>query len=461
MIGYSTVFESTKKTQGSTVKPLTFIDAIFQGLAPDGGLYVPSRYMDLSGYINALSADITFNELVAQMTHRLFPAEFSIEDARNISNRAFDFVPKVETLTENIMLLELFHGPSCAFKDFGASYLASIMEKRITNTDEPLTILTATSGDTGSAVAQAFHKKKNINVVILFPSQRVSPLQEKQLTGLGDNIHALEVLGSFDDCQHMVKQAFLDDTLRTQYGLSSANSINIGRLFPQAMYYIYTWNILRHRNLDNWVFCTPSGNFGNLTGGLLAKQWGLPVAHFIAATNANKVVPDFLNTGVYTPMPSLATLANAMDVGNPSNFERIKNMYTSNTNDEVSLHHNIKNVLQSVSVDDATIQKTIQEIYHSTGTFICPHTATGVHAAQHILNDTHPASFVTQHGYDKAVVLSTAHSAKFFEIIEDTTSHKPELPPRLERFLHYKSVASKIEPTAVALTNALKNIHNK
>lgn len=466
----SSVFESTKIiNSGNALDPVGFVEAIFQGLAPDGGLYYPTEYACLQDIIVSLPKDISFIELAATITHSLFSEEFSKQEAKTLCTQAFKFQPVLRSLNDEIMLLELFHGPSCAFKDFGAAYLSAIMEQQLSVTDEQITILTATSGDTGSAVAQAFYNKKNIKVVILYPSGRVSPLQEKQLTSVGKNIYALEVQGSFDDCQYMVKQAFQDTKICTQYNLSSANSINIGRLIPQSFYYIYAWNILRHQKqsyhnkFDDWLFCTPSGNFGNISAGLLAKCWGLPIKHIIAASNANDVVPKYLSSGTYTPMASFSTLANAMDVGNPSNFERMYTMYkkqamthTHNITDitEQEIHKEMAHDIRALSISDKKIQDEILEIQQEYGEYICPHTATGISASKQILK----SDWAKKLKYQQAVVLCTAHPGKFFEVIENICGSKPPLPSRLEQFLHKQSLSYKILPTVQAMTTVLDKL---
>ena len=259
-----------------------------------------------------------FQEVAAYASRILLQEDFPEEEIDEIARDAFPFSPKLVALSTNLYVLELFHGPSCAFKDFGASFLAHVMEKRLAQEDRRSIILTATSGDTGSAVAEAFYGRENVDVVILYPSGRVSPLQEMQLTGRGGNVHALEVAGSFDDCQRLVKEAFRDSDLRASLPVTSANSINVGRLLPQAFYYIYGFTQIKDRRPGKLFYTVPSGNFGNLTAGVFAWSWGLPVTGFIAATNVNDTVPRYLLTGSYEPRPSIRTLSNAMDVGDPA-----------------------------------------------------------------------------------------------------------------------------------------------
>ena len=332
---------------------LSFSESLLAGLPPGGGLYQPCPAPELSDLIAGLPDDAPFVDLAAALTEALLADELvagaatgaaargSSADAagstrgpsdgagpapaaaREVAAAAFPFAPALTWLGDDIALLELFHGPTCAFKDFGASFLATLLE-RLPGGERgagPVVVLVATSGDTGGAVARAFWRRAGIEVVLLYPSGRISRLQEQQLTALGDNIHAVEIAGSFDDCQRLVKQALIDRELVAAARLCPANSISLGRLLPQAFYYLFAG--LRLRAAGKPLFCVPSGNFGNLTAGVYAAQWGLPVAGFWAATNSNDVVPGYLDTGVLHPRASVATLSNAMDVGNPSNFERI------------------------------------------------------------------------------------------------------------------------------------------
>ncbi len=427
-------FISTRNTH----KPnsLSFIQSIFNGLAPDGGLYTPHEMPQLHSLFHSFSSDISFIELAAKTTHALFPHEFSFQESMQLCTEAFPFSPKLQEIDTSISLLELFHGPSCAFKDFGASYLATIMDRQLEKENRRIVILVATSGDTGSAVAQAFYKKKNIDVVILYPSKRVSALQELQLCGLRENIHSCEVLGNFDDCQRIAKEAFMDSEFSTSYSLSSANSINIGRLIPQSFYYIYAWHQLKHT--DNWLFCTPSGNFGNLTAGLLAMQWGLPIQHFIAITNSNKVVPQYLQSGIYTPAHSIPTIANAMDVGNPSNFERMQHLFSHSV-------EKMRDTLYATWVHDNDISHEIYAVHKAHNTFLCPHTAAGTHGARSILRS------LTASRYTKAIVLATAHAGKFTDSIKKATGESPMLPQRLAQFLHKEKKSYVIDATLDAL----------
>ncbi len=414
---------------------VSFQEAVFSGLAPDGGLYHPSEQGDIRDILEASPTEIKFTDLAAAITARLFTEEIPTPDAEIICTTAFPFEPHFNFIENDITILELYHGPSCAFKDFGASFLATVMEYFLGQNNRKAIILTATSGDTGSAVAQAFHRKENIDVVILYPSGRVSPLQEKQLTTLGDNITALEVQGAFDDCQRMVKEAFIDSTLKAELPLTSANSINLGRLLPQSFYYIYAYNRLQKHSKD-FVFSVPSGNFGNLTAGVLAWEWGMDVAQFIAATNSNDVVPEYLQTGTYTPRPSIQTYSNAMDVGDPSNFERLLTIFNnSNKQMHKMLHEEVVN-------DEETLH-TIRTVYRQTGQFLDPHTAVGYLAAQRYCKNR--GNTPNPH----IVSLSTAHPGKFLEIVEKAVDDKPALPPQLAAVL-------KKQKSSILIDNSLK-----
>ena len=407
---------------------IEFQQAIFRPLASDGGLYSPVDPIDLSSVLNACRNDVAFVDLAVAVSTMLFDND--LPNVGDVTRRAFPFSPHIRPLRDNILLLELFHGPSCAFKDFGASFLAHSMEAILRRRTQRIVILTATSGDTGGAVAHAFAGREQLDVVILYPSGRVSPLQEKQLTTTGGNVTALEVNGTFDDCQRLVKTAFGDDTLHTQIPLASANSINLGRLLPQAFYYLYAAACLAD---EPPIFCVPSGNFGNLTSGVLASQWGMAVDGFIAATNINDVVPQYLNSGQFHPRPSIPTLSNAMDVGNPSNFERLKLIF----NDDLDA---MRAVIRGQRVTDTETLETMRRWYDSDGIILDPHTATGVLAAERVAQ--HP----TYSQYSpRIVVLATAHPAKFGEIVQEALHIEPDIPDRLAEAMHKKKQAIRIE----------------
>lgn len=404
----------------------SFQEAVFIGLAPDGGLYYPSESMDIRPILKEMDANSSFNSLAARLTAEFLKDEISPEEAQDIVDKAFYFKPKLHRLEENLQVLELFHGGTCAFKDFGASFLASSMESFLKGRKNKAVILTATSGDTGSAVARAFHNKENIDVVILYPSGRVSPLQEKQLTTLGGNIHALEVKGSFDDCQRMVKEAFNNAELKEKYHLTSANSINIGRLFPQSFYYI--WSQIQMREAGNPVFTVPSGNFGNLTAGLYAQSWGLPVKNFVAATNANDVVPQYLLEGKYNPRASVHTYSNAMDVGAPSNFERMEQLFMSDVD-------NFRKNIEGMTVSDKETESAMKSIYADYQYLACPHTAVGIEAS---------LRYAKKYPGDNIISLSTAHPGKFLEVSEEILGITPELPEELTKLIDKEKKAELI-----------------
>jgi threonine synthase len=428
---------------------VSFREAVFRGLAPDGGLYHPAQTPDLREILNGFSGDESIAAIGSKLTAAFFGPEISPGAAEKICGRAFTFEPVLVPLpgSGNIGILELFHGPSCAFKDFGASFLAAVMEEFLARESSRALILTATSGDTGSAVARAFHNRANINVVILYPSGRVSPLQEKQLTTLGGNITALEVKGSFDDCQRMVKEAFMDRDLNQRLRLTSANSINLGRLVPQAFYYVYGWTRLPATDRKAGpVFCVPSGNFGNLTAGVMAWQWGLPVRRFVAATNINKVVPEYLAGGAYSPRPSVQTLSNAMDVGDPSNFERLQAIF-ENSRDKMG------GLVEGVFITDEQTRETIKNVYAQSGMFLDPHTALGVCAARRYMES--PQAKAAGFLGAPCISLSTAHPGKFLEVVEDATGKKPPLPQTLARVLGLPKNAALAGNTGAALKKIL------
>ncbi len=401
---------STKNTS----KFVSLKEAVFKGLPEDNGLYMPEKLPLLSkDFIQNLKS-YSFQAIGFEICRKLFDGAIPDDDLKAIIEKAITFPAPVVKLDDETYILELFHGPSLAFKDFGARFMAQLMSYFNRGEEKELVILVATSGDTGGAVAAGFYKTPGIKVVVLYPSGKVSHLQEKQLTTLGENITAIEVAGTFDDCQALVKQAFLDDELTSQIRLSSANSINIARLIPQSFYYFEAYKQLEDDGRPV-VFCIPSGNFGNLTAGLFAKAMGLPVQHFIAATNANDVVPEYLNSGVFTPRPSVPTLSNAMDVGNPSNFARMMDLYGSTWN-------NLKAEVSGYAFDDAATKTAVKEVHSKYGYTIDPHGAVGYLA----LNE-----FQRSHTSFKGVILETAHPSKFLPDVEAILQQRIEVPDRL------------------------------
>ena len=393
-------------------------EAVFKGLPDDNGLFMPESIPALPQSVLDSSHEMGLAEIAFQMSKTLIGDE--IEDAalREIVNKSFDFDVPLEQLDSNVHVLELYHGPTLAFKDFGARFMARLMGHFLEQESSQINILVATSGDTGSAVAQGFLNVPGINVTLLYPSGKVSELQEKQLTTNGHNIKALEVDGTFDDCQKMVKEAFLDKELNAQMNLTSANSINVARLIPQSFYYLYAWSRLKE-TAGSIVFSVPSGNFGNLSGGLLARKMGMPVDQFVAATNINKIVPEYLKTGIFDPKESIQTLSNAMDVGNPSNFPRLKALLGDDL-------ENIRQHLIGYFYDDEETMETISEVYDRFDYFFCPHSAIGYRGAKDYLKD-HPDHTV--------ITLATAHPAKFVDTVDKATGSDVDIPLSLEEIM--------------------------
>ncbi len=396
--------------------------AVLQSLPPDNGLYMPIQIPQLSGDFISRLSKLSFQEIAIEVAREYLKADFDESQIVSLINQAINFQAPVSTLDDQLHVLELWHGPSLAFKDFGARFMAAVMSRLAEGSDKKLTILVATSGDTGGAVAAGFLGVDNVDVIILYPSGKVSPLQEKQLTTLGQNITALEIDGTFDDCQALVKQAFLDKEVNGKYMLSSANSINITRLIPQSFYYFEAFKQLE--NKEEVVFCIPSGNFGNLTAGLLAKRMGLPVSKYIAATNANDVVPQYLESGHYTPRPSVPTISNAMDVGAPSNFRRMEDLYGH-------LWEDMKGDIVGYAYNDDQTRVAIKEIYDIYNYVMDPHGAVGYLAAQAYQKD-HPNSNI--------VILETAHPAKFLPVMEPILG-AIDVPERLAVLSDRKKVA--------------------
>jgi threonine synthase len=394
-------------------------DAVTHGSAPDGGLYMPVQILRLKGDFLERLPSLAFPEIAHEVGALFVGDEIPPNILMKIVAEAFNFPVPLVTLGERLHVLELFHGPTLAFKDFGARFMARVMEYFVQESGKHLTVIVATSGDTGSAVAQAFLGVPGIRVVILYPAGRVSNAQEKQLTTLGQNITALEVAGSFDDCQRLAKQALVDPVITEKLTLTSANSINIARLIPQTFYYFAAVAQLgTSESLP--VFSVPSGNFGNLTGGLLAKRIGLGVKNFIAATNANDIVPEFLRSGKLIPRDSRHTISNAMDVGNPSNFARIADLYG---NDLQAIRHDIWGASFS---DDDTL-RIMHDVDKRNGYTLDPHTAVGVLGWQCFAKQNQPTT--------QGIVLATAHPAKFDEIVARATGVRPGMPERLAAFL--------------------------
>ena len=392
--------------------------AVLRSLPPDNGLYMPETIPALDPtFVNNLDQH-RFVDIARHVATPYLSEDFSEEEIQEIITTAINFQAPLKKINDRLSVLELWHGPSLAFKDFGARFMAAVMSKLVEGEDQKLTILVATSGDTGGAVAAGFLGVENVEVIILYPSGKVSPLQEKQLTTLGQNITALEIDGTFDDCQALVKEAFLDKKVNEHYMLSSANSINITRLIPQSFYYFEAYKQLQQK--DNVYFCIPSGNFGNLTAGLLAAKMGLPVSGFIAATNANDVVPRYLSSGDYEPRPSVQTISNAMDVGAPSNFRRMEDLYGS-------LWKDMAADISGYAYNDDVTKMAILEIFKTYGYVMDPHGAVGYLAAKDHLK---------KHKDSNVVILETAHPAKFLPVMVPILGHI-HVPDRLAT-LKYK-----------------------
>jgi threonine synthase len=414
-------------------------EAIARGLAPDGGLYIPTRLpvidpASLAGMTRL--PDIAQGALAGFFDgDRLQPALGEIAQA------ALDLNAPTTAVTgsaDPLFALELYHGPTAAFKDFGARFLAESLQ-RLEGSAPRMTILVATSGDTGGAVAAAFHRRPWVRVVILYPAGLVSPRQEQQLTCWGENVSALRIAGTFDDCQRLVKEAFSDSSLSARHRFSSANSINIGRLLPQMAYYVASCLDVERRTGAKASYIIPAGNLGNAFAALWARALGFPIARIILAHNINRTVPDFLQTGVWRPRPSIATLASAMDVGNPSNMERIRALYPS--------LDQIREQLSADSVDDATIRVRIGEDFMHYGREWCPHTAT----AAEVYSRLAPAE-----RHRPWVLVATAHPAKFNEIVEPIIGKPVSIPESLDRLLRLPQRALDLPPTLGALAAALE-----
>jgi threonine synthase len=399
-----------------------FREALFRGLAPDGSLYVPEQIP----LLQVPPGDgVTPQRLpsVAAEVLSAFIDDIPREEIRAMVEQAFNFPIPLIRLEPNLFLLELFHGPTLAFKDVGARFMARALSYFLEREEQKLTIAVATSGDTGSAVAHGFFNVPNISVFVFYPSGKISRLQEQQMTTLGGNIHAVEVEGTFDDCQHLVKSALADRDLVRARNLTTANSINLGRLIPQITYYV--WAMILYRQAlgeaglqgRGPIVTVPSGNFGNLTAAVYSKRMGASIARFISASNANEVVPEYFKTGVFRPRPSLQTFSNAMDVGNPSNFARLQSLYGNSLQD-------IQRDITSVSIGDEETLTEMRRTYERCGYVLDPHTAVGVAAARKVQQ--------SESLTEPTIVAATAHPAKFPEVVARALSTSIPLPPQLE-----------------------------
>ncbi len=394
-------------------------EAVVKGLAGDKGLYMPEEIYPLPVSFFEKMKEMTFQEIAYTVADAFFGEDIDAETLKEIVYDTLNFDVPLVHVNDNIYSLELYHGPTLAFKDVGARFMARLLGYFIRKQGlNEVNVLVATSGDTGSAVANGFLGVEGIHVYVLYPKGKVSVIQECQFTTLGKNITALEVDGTFDDCQALVKSAFMDEELNARLKLTSANSINVARFLPQAFYYFYAYaQLSKLGKANDVVFCVPSGNFGNITAGLFAKRMELPVKRFIAANNRNDIFLEYLKTGKYTPRPSVATIANAMDVGDPSNFARILDLYGHS-------HEKICRDISGVSYTDEQIRHTVKICYTDTGYLLDPHGACGYQALKDGL----------QPG-ETGIFLETAHPAKFLETIENIIGEKVEIPAKLQEFM--------------------------
>lgn len=400
--------------------PVSLKDAVIGGLAPDGGLYMPVGLPRIpASYFDTIDR-LSFREIALDVALAFLGEDIPAGVLSEIVNDSFDFPVPLPGLQEGIYSLELYHGPTMAFKDFGARFMSRLMSYLYREEDRELNVLVATSGDTGSAVAAGFHDVEGINVFVLFPRGQVSRLQQKQITTWDGNIHAIEVDGTFDDCQKLAKQLLGDPMLKERLSVTSANSINIARLIPQSFYYFYAYSQLKESGLP-LVFSVPSGNFGNLTGGLMARAAGLPVHRFIASTNINDVFGKFIDTGTYSPAPSLQTISSAMDVGDPSNFARISDLMEGDID-------NFKKQIVSYSFTDDETREAIAGVHREIGYIMDPHGAVAFLGARKYLQENDERV--------NTVFLETAHPAKFPEIMKTVIEDYGTLPPQLKAVLN-------------------------
>jgi threonine synthase len=416
-----------------------FRTANIQGQAPDGGLYFPESIPQLPAAILNNLAGLTREALAYEVIRPFVGDTIPEDELRRIVAETIDFPIPLKRVYDGVYSLELFHGPTLAFKDIGARFMSRCLGYFARNEKQPITVLVATSGDTGGAVASGFHKVEGVRVVILYPSGKVSSVQEKQLTTFGDNIHALEVDGNFDDCQQLVKRAFRDTELTSQLFLTSANSINVARWLPQQFYYFFA--LQQWKGKQPPVFSVPSGNFGNICAGFMAWKAGLPVQHFIAACNANDVVPRFLETGEYEPRQAIATLSNAMDVGDPSNFIRILELFGNQPG-------NLKTMLSSHRTNDERTKELIRSLYLQHAYLPDPHGAVGFDA----LSD-----WIRLHPEQQGIVLETAHPIKFLDVVEPVIGQAVPVPESIEETLTKTKNAVRLPAEYEALKQHLVN----
>jgi threonine synthase len=406
-------------------------DAVVQGLAPDNGLFMPEQIPVMpQKFFDGLSQK-PFREIAFEVAKNIIGYDLSSTELQRIVDHTIQFDAPVVPIEDDIYALELFHGPTMAFKDFGARFMSQLLGHFASEQQKEITILVATSGDTGSAVANGFLGVPGTRVIVLYPSGKVSDIQEKQFTTLGQNITAVEIEGTFDDCQRIVKKSFLDEELKNEFFLTSANSINIARLIPQSFYYFHAYGQLKDKSKPV-VFSVPSGNFGNLTGGLLAKRMGLPIKHFIAATNINDIVPEYLQTKIFNPRPSKQTISNAMDVGDPSNFARMMDLY-ENDFEAIS-----KDVVGYNFTDEDT-RKAMNNIFKAKSYVMDPHGAVAYLGLKKYIRETGNAV--------SGIFLETAHPGKFKDVVEQVLNTNIQLPASLQKFLTGKKQTFKMGNT--------------
>ena len=428
-------FYSTKNKK----QVVGFKEAVKLGLPKDNGLFMPESIPALTDEFLSNLDSYNLAEIGYTVLKPYVGDTIPLSELKSICSDAFSFEVPLVKLKENIYSMELYHGPTLAFKDFGARFMARVLGYFNKGENTRNTILVATSGDTGSAVASGFYKVDNVDVIILYPQGKVSDLQERQMTTLGHNIQAIAVDGNFDDCQRLVKSAFLDISLANKFGLTSANSINIARMLPQMIYYFYAYGQIASQG-KKVVFSVPSGNYGNLTAGIIAKKMGLPIDHYLAATNANNIVPNYLESGKFEPKPSQETISNAMDVGDPSNFIRLEELFNHSLSE-------FKSELSGYSYSDNETRDTISKVYNEIDYILDPHGAIGYRAL-----DTY------QDGNDvTGVFLETAHPIKFRQAIEPLIGRELDLPDKLNHIMH----AEKKSTSCSSDYEDFKNLLNK
>ncbi len=419
---------------------VSFQEAVFNSLPQDKGLYMPESIPQLDPYFIKNIQQYSFQEIAFQIANAIIGKDIPADDLKKIINEAINFDAPLVFLNSEMAVLELFHGPSYAFKDFGARFMSRVMGYFSNKGDQLLDVLVATSGDTGGAVALGFLGVEGTRVTILYPKGKVSKVQEEQLTTNGQNIRALEVDGTFDDCQTLVKQAFNDPELNQKLRLTSANSINIARLIPQTFYYFWAYAQLKSQGLNEVVFTVPSGNFGNIGAGLLAYKMGLPVSHFVAGTNVNDTVPRFLNSGAYEPKASIQTLANAMDVGNPSNWVRIQDLFENNFEE-------LKGMVSSYTYTDEETKVGMDELFNKYKYVACPHTAIA-----YLASEAYRKEYLGEYA---SVFLSTAHPCKFPEAIDSDVYKQVKLPVGAENLHGKPKLAEDLEVDYAAFKDYL------